>query len=130
MQQVRFLSVDNVFRIHEETIACEGGAGGIRDLGLLTSAVAMPRQRFGGKYLHPDLSAMAAAYLYHLCVNHPFVDGNKRVAAITSLIFLAENGVPLEVDEDVLYETVMAVAAGRLSKSVLTDWFRRQTGQG
>lgn len=73
---IQFLSVDNALEIHAETIAIEGGSAGIRDKALLDSAMAMPKQQFGGHYLHEDLAAMAAAYLYHLCANHSFVDGN------------------------------------------------------
>src|SRR3569832_264121 len=91
---IRFLSVENVLAIHADTIAEEGGRVGIRDIGLLESAVAMPQATYEGAYLHPDLAAMAAAYLFHLCQNHAFVDGNKRAAAFSTVLFLALNGVP------------------------------------
>lgn len=95
MRSVRFLSVSDVLDIHRETIDTEGGTHGLRDVGLLESAASMPRQQFGGAYLHEDLAAMAAAYLFHLSSNHPLLDGNKRVAVLAALVFLAENVYPL-----------------------------------
>ena len=90
---LRFLSVEDVLAIHENTIAVEGGLGGLRDAGLLESAVLMPQQQFGGEYLHPDLGAMAASNLFHIAQNHAFQDGNKRTAALRFLVFLSINGV-------------------------------------
>ena len=87
-----FLTLDEVLAIHAQQIRDYGGMGGVRDLGGLQSAVAMPEQTFGGTYVHGDCWEMAAAYLFHLCKNHPFVDGNKRVALATALIFLDMNG--------------------------------------
>ena len=77
----RFLSVADVLGFHEDQLANYGGAPGVRDMGLLESAVAMPMAGFGDQYLHADLFEMAAAYLYHIVCNHPFVDGNKRTGA-------------------------------------------------
>ena len=91
---VRFLSLNNVIRIHDDTLEVEGGTRGIRDLGLLASAVDMPQASFSGQYLHDDRAAMAAAYLYHISQNHALVDGNKRTAAFAAILFLALNGVP------------------------------------
>ena len=124
MEEPRFLSADNILHLHACTIAGEGGRDGIRELALLESAVLMPQQRFGGVYLHPDLPAMAAAYLYHLCSNHPFVDGNKRVGAIAAYVFLDLNGWELRAPEPVLEELVMRLAGGKLSKESVTEWFR------
>ena len=83
-----FLSLENILEIHQIQIGEFGGNPGLRDVGLLRSAAAMPAAQFGGQYLHDDLYEMAAAYLYHLALNHPFVDGNKRVAAMAADIFL------------------------------------------
>ena len=77
-----FLSIDNVLYLHASAIREEGGSDGLRELALLESAVMMPQQQFGGNYLHPDLPSMAAAYLYHIACNHPFIDGNKRYDAL------------------------------------------------
>ena len=120
-----FLSVEDVLLIHAGTIAEEGGLGGVRDYGLLESAVLMPQQRFAGRYLHRDLPAMAAAYLFHICRNHPFVDGNKRSAAMATYVFLDVNGLDLSAAPADLEHTVLAVAAGDLRKPDLIRWMRR-----
>ncbi|MEM6856034.1 MAG: type II toxin-antitoxin system death-on-curing family toxin [Planctomycetota bacterium] len=121
-----FLDVNDVELIHANTIQREGGSDGLRDSGMLASAVAMPRQKYDGEYLHQDLAAMGAAYLYHLGMNNPFLDGNKRVASFSCLIFLRANGVtrlPLAAD---LTEITLAVASGEMTKSDLIDWLRGQ----
>jgi death-on-curing protein len=125
---IRFLSVEDVLVIQEDTIRHEGGPAGLRDPGLLDSAVAMPRQKFGGEYLHPDLGAMAAAYMFHLAQNHPFHDGNKRVAALASLVFLDVNAVDALPAPDELEDVTLRVAAGQMSKAELTGWFQRHVG--
>jgi death-on-curing protein len=124
--RIRFLSLRNVLRIHEDTIAQEGGTHEIRDEGLLASAVDMPQSSFAGEYLHRDLAEMAAAYLYHICQNHPFLDGNKRTAAFSSLLFLAVNGIsdddlPSQADWE---EITLTVAAGTKSKSDVAEYLR------
>ena len=123
---VRFLSVDDVLAIQENTIAKEGGLGGLRDAGLLESAVLMPQQRFGGKYLHTDLGAMAAAYLFHISQNHAFLDGNKRTAALATLIFLNINDVESLPTPKALERMTLAVAASEVDKAELTEWTRSQ----
>jgi len=127
MAAIRFLSTADVLESHRETVALEGGTPGVRDLGLLESAVAMPQQRFGGVCLHPDLAATIAAYLYHLSGNHPFLDGNKRVAVIAAIVFLEVNGVPFVVEPDDLERIVMRVASSQMSKADLIRWFRKAT---
>lgn len=121
-----FLDVDDVVLIHANTIQREGGLDGLRDGGLLQSAVGMPRQRFDGEYLHGDMAAMAGAYLYHLAMNHAFLDGNKRVASFSCLIFLRANGVQNLPSSDELTRITLALAAGQLSKPDLIDWLRGQ----
>lgn len=121
-----FLSVENVLQIHEDTISIEGGLRGIRDLGLLESAVAMPRQQFGGDYLHEGVAAMAAAYLFHIASNHPFVDGNKRAAALAALVFLDINRIDPLPDPDELETATLDVARGAFDKAALTRWFRER----
>lgn len=123
---VRFLSLENILHIHDNTLAEEGGSPGIRDLGLLESAVAMPQATFAGEYLHRGLSEMAAAYLFHICQNHAFVDGNKRAAAFSALLFLALNGIEDEAlpPEAELERVTLAVAEGKISKSAVADWLR------
>jgi death on curing protein len=120
----RFLSVDNVVELHRRTIEREGGAAGIRDSGLLESAVTAPRQTFGGEYLHPDVSSMAAAYLYHLVKNHPFVDGNKRAGALSFMFFLKKNAPEKIPGPKDLERVTLAVAESSMSKEELVQWFR------
>lgn len=112
-----FLTLDQVLLIHDYQIEHYGGSSGIRDVGLLHSALATPEATFDGTLLHGDLWEQAAAYLFHLCKNHPFVDGNKRVALHTALAFLKVNGYDLRADEDVLSDLVIGVAEGRVTKS-------------
>jgi len=85
---VDFLELPDVLMVHADQIQRYGGETGVRDLGLLESAVAQPRAAFGGEYLHQDLFGMAAAYLFHIVCNHPFVDGNKRVGLVAARPFL------------------------------------------
>lgn len=126
MAPIRFLSVDDVLAIHQNTISHEGGLAGLRDAGLLESAVLMPQQQFGGEYLHADLAAMAAAYLFHIVQNHAFHDGNKRAGVLASLVFLSANGVETLPDPDPLEEMTMRVASGQADKATLTEWMRAQ----
>ncbi len=125
-QEAHFLSVEDVLVIHDNTIGAEGGAAGLRDAGLLESAVLMPQQQFSGDYLHEGLAAMAAAYLFHISQNHAFIDGNKRTAALAALVFLEINGVDALPEPDDLEEATLAVAASEMSKDALTDWMRAQ----
>ena len=124
---IQFLSVDDVLAIQEDTIRQEGGLAGVRDPGLLESAVTMPRQSIGGEYLHPDLAAMAGAYLYHIAQNHPFHDGNRREGAMAALVFLHMNGAGALPDPEELERITLKVATGETSKSELTEWFRGAT---
>lgn len=112
-----FLGLDEVLRIHADQIARYGGAEGVRDLGLLESAVAAAQASFSGSYLHGTLPEMAAAYLFHLAQNHPFVDGNKRAAAAATFLFLYMNDLQLDFTEDALVDLTLGVASGRRSKA-------------
>lgn len=85
MESIWFLDLDRALRMHRSLIEAYGGSDGLRDAGLLESALAMPQASFDGQYLHADLFEMAAAYLYHIVQNHPFVDGNKRTGAASRL---------------------------------------------
>ena len=123
--QTRFLSVEDVLLIQADTLKHEGGLAGVRDMGLLESAVMMPRQQFGGAYLHRTLAEQAAAYLFHLCRNHPFNDGNKRAAVLSALVFLDANGAgPLPAPEP-LERLTMRCAAGEIGKPEVTAFFRQ-----
>ncbi len=125
-----FLSLEQVLRIHASMVEVYGGATGVRDMGLLQSAVAMPQASYGGQALHPTLLDQAAAYLYHLVQNHPFLDGNKRIGAASALVFLAMNGIQIEGDEDGLVEVTMAVASGQLGKDAVATWLADHQLQG
>lgn len=129
MKGLTFLSVEDVLLIHADTIENDGGSHGVRDHGLLDAAVAMPRQQFGGSFLHEDIAAMAAAYLFHIAQNHPFVDGNKRAAVISALVFLRINSVEQLPAPQELEATTRRVAAGELNKEALTKWMRDQIGK-
>lgn len=129
MEDITFLSVDDVLLLHTDTIDIDGGSHGVRDHGLLDAAVAMPRQQFGGEYLHEDLPAMAAAYMFHIAQNHPVVDGNKRAAVLSALAFLSVNGIQELPDPKDLESITFQVAAGELGKDVLTKWIRKNVGK-
>ncbi len=119
-----FLSLAEVLEIHRDQIERYGGHPGLRDLGLLQSALAMPAAGFGGRYLHGDLIEMAAAYLFHIVQNHPFIDGNKRTGAVAAFVFLSLNGIELEAEEPQLEKLVMDVAKGTAGKNVVADFLR------
>lgn len=121
-----FLDIDRVLRTHLSLIQRYGGEEGVRDIGLLHSAIAMSQASFGGESLHKDLFEMAAAYLYHIVQNHPFVDGNKRTGAAAAIIFLAMNDVEIEADEEGLVNLTLAVARGEAGKSEIADFLRRR----
>ena len=125
MQPVAFLSVDDVLLIHSRVIEEFGGDSGLRDRGLLESAVAMPQSTFGGNDLHSGLAGKAAAYHFHLCANHPFVDGNKRVAVAASEVFLLINGHELSASDDEIEELTLGVAKGELSKDQVIEFFKK-----
>jgi death on curing protein len=115
--KIRFLEIDEVLALHCDQIARYGGASGVRDLGLLESAVATAQSSFGGNYLHGTLEEMAAAYLFHLAQNHPFIDGNKRIAAASMIMFVYLNDRDLLCTEDELVELTLSVASGTSTKS-------------
>ena len=120
------LSSDAVLAIHEEVLRAHGGSAGLRDRALLESAVAAPQATFGGVPIMTDPVEVAAAYLYYLCNNHPFVDGNKRTALASCLVFLSENGLlatgPL--DADPWEALVLDVAASVIDRPDTTERLR------
>jgi death-on-curing protein len=122
-----FLGLDEIIEIHREMIERYGGRAGIRDMGLLESAVAMPRAGVGDQYLHSDLFEMAAAYLFHIVQNHPFVDGNKRTGAMTAFIFLKLNTFALHARESELERVVRRVAGGRMEKAAIARFLRKNS---
>lgn len=118
-----FLTLAEVIDVHADQIARYGGQGGLRDVGLLASALAQPEASFAGEWLHKGLQEMAAAYVYHLCQNHPFVDGNKRTALACALVFLELNGVGILDPKGLLKDAMLAVASGKMSKTELAAVF-------
>lgn len=124
MEEPVFLTLAEVMEIHADQILRYGGAKGIRDVNLLSSAVAMPLASYEEKFLHNDIFEMAAAYTFHICQNHPFVDGNKRTALASGLVFLEMNGVSILDPEGKLYEMMVTLAEGTIEKTHVTLAFR------
>jgi death-on-curing protein len=122
----RFLDLAEALEVHLDQIERYGGAAGIRDLALLQSAVAMPRAGIGGVYAHDSLFEMAAAYLFHVARNHPFVDGNKRTGASSAEYFVERNGLRLVADDEEFEELTLAVAEGKVEAAELAIWFRQR----
>ncbi len=116
MIEPEFLSLDNVLLIHDEQLEAYGGIQGIRDKGLLESAVMTAQASFGGEYLHQDLFEMAAAYAFHIAENQPFLDGNKRTALVSALVFLDINGFEILDEEMKLYDAMIAIANKEMDK--------------
>lgn len=126
-KEIIFLSLKEVLAFHRDQINHYGGTLGIRDKGLIQSALAQPFATFGGELLHSSIYLMAAAYLLSLARNHGFIDGNKRTAVVVARVFLYINGFLLQPDEDEFYEIVDAVAQGKLSKAELAEFLERNS---
>jgi death on curing protein len=122
-----FLTLDEVLGIHEDRIRKYGGSFGVRDLVLLQSALGTAEATFGGAFLHETLFEMAAAYLFHIGRNHPFVDGNKRTALACALAFLRLNGKKITAPPDDLYDLVIGVVTGKVSKAAATVFFEKHS---
>ena len=122
-----WIAVDVAVAAHGEQLAEHGGGEGVRDMRLLESAMARPQNL--ASYGQPDIAELAAAYAYGIARNHPFVDGNKRAAAVVSETFLVLNGYRLDATDAELVVAFQALAAGELSEDELADWFRRATEQ-
>jgi len=121
----QFLTLEEVLAIHEDRIRKYGGSSGVRDLGLLESAIGTVMATFGGEFLHETLFEMAAAYLFHMCRNHPFIDGNKRTALACALAFLRLNRVQFRFEENELCDLVIGVAEGRISKAEIAVFLQQ-----
>lgn len=117
-----WIATDVALAAHAEQLSEHGGGDGIRDVGMLDSAMARPQNL--AEYGEPDAAALAAAYAFGIARNHPFVDGNKRTAAVVSEAFLMLNGFTLTASDAELVVAFVALAAGELSEEELTDWFR------
>ncbi|MGA3065436.1 MAG: type II toxin-antitoxin system death-on-curing family toxin [Tepidisphaeraceae bacterium] len=126
----RFLSVEDVLKLHAIAIEDQGGDATLRDRALLESAVAIPAQQFSGRYLHEDIPAMAAAYAFHISKNHPFVDGNKRAATAAMIAFLCDNGWRFEATADDAEPVILELAAGSLDEAAFSEWARKHMHEG
>lgn len=115
-----FLTVEEIIQIHDDLICEYGGLHGIRDMGLLISAIEMPKATMFGEYLHESIFDKASAYLYHIVCNHAFFDGNKRAGMASMLIFLSQNESKLKYDIKQLEELVCEVAQGKISKKEIS----------
>jgi death-on-curing protein len=119
-----FLTLTEIIAIHDYQIQNFGGTPDLCDLGLLKSALGMPSATFDGKFLHPTVEEMAAAYLFHIVENHPFIDGNKRVGAMAALMFLDLNGIDFNASNKELAALVLGVASGKIPKSDVVHFFK------
>lgn len=124
---VRFIPPEIVPIIHADLIKRYGGILGIRDTNLLDSALAQARMTVGGKFVHSSIYEKTAAYGYYLCKNHPFVDGNKRVAFVVMDIFLQKNGWELKSSEEEAYSMMIELADGKISKPLLVKWIKEHS---
>lgn len=114
-----------VLLILQDQIRRYGGSYGVRDPALLSSALAMPSATFSGEFLHADICQPAAAYAYHLCQNHPFLDGNRRTALAAALVFLDLNGIDISDPSLDLYRLMVGVAQGKKTRSDISSTFRK-----
>lgn len=121
----RFLELLEVLELHESRISLYGGATGLRDIGLLQSALAQPKATYEGEFLHKDIFEMAAAYLFHISRTQAFVDGNKRTALACCLIFLDYNGYELDAPKQELEDIALATAVGSVEKSDVACFLRK-----
>ena len=123
-----FLSLDEVLVIHEDQIRRYGGSSGVRDMGLLESALGTVSATFGGEFLHQTLFEMGAAHLYGICRKHAFIDGNKRTALACALAFLGLNGIRIRSAHEELYDLVIGGAEGRVSKAAVAVFLEQHAG--
>ena len=119
--------MSEVILVLQDQVRRYGGEYGILDLSLLSSALAMPAATFGGKYLHADLFEQAAAYAFHICQNHPFLDGNKRTALASALVFLDLNGYEVQDPDGRLYKLMIGVAQGRKLKPEIASFLKQHS---
>jgi death on curing protein len=122
MREPVWIPRDMVLAVHLRQLSEHGGGEGVRDSGLLDSALQRPQNKFA--YEQPDLFDLAAAYAFGLARNHPFVDGNKRTALVASFLFLYANGFKVTCTQEERVVRFLALAAGNLEEAALADWFR------
>ena len=122
---MRYLTLGEVVALHRAILAATGGADGIRDLSAVESALAQPRATFDGVDLYPSLVDKASALAFGLAMNHPFIDGNKRIAHAAMAVFFDLNGVAIEATVDEQEQLMLNLAAGRVTRAELTTWLER-----
>lgn len=126
--QIYFLTLEDVLTIHADQINRYGGRKGVRDQSLLLSAIAQPMSTFDGQYLHKTIYDKAAAYFFHLSQNHPFIDGNKRVALVSTLMFLMMNDHAIDYNENELEQITYALATRKASKEEIAHFLKKGLG--
>jgi death-on-curing protein len=126
---IKFVPEELVLTIHADLLQRYGGQPGLRDRGLLESALAQPRMTAGGKEIHKTVFEKAAAYGFHVCSNHPFIDGNKRVAFVLMDVFLQKNRWEIIASEEEAYSMMMSLASGKLTKAQLSAWLKEHTAR-
>lgn len=124
---IRYLTLIEVLELHRKILEQSGGASGIRDIGLLESAIAQPRMTFGGEELYPSLLEKAAALGFSIIMNHPFVDGNKRTGHAATETFLVLNGLQINASVDEQEHVVLAIASGELGREAFVEWLQQNT---
>jgi death-on-curing protein len=124
---IRYLALIEVLELHHKILEQTGGALGIRDMGLLESAIAQPRMTFGGEDLYPSLLEKAAALGFSIIMNHPFVDGNKRTGHAATETFLVLNELEINASVDEQELVVLAIASGELGREAFVEWLRQHT---
>jgi death-on-curing protein len=127
MSKIDFLTLDDVLEIHRDQVERYGGSFELRDRNLLESAITVPQSSFENNYLYSDIYEMAAAYLFHITQNHPFVDGNKRTGTVAALVFLELNGIKVDAPENELENLAFNVASGIVGKDIIADFFKLYT---
>jgi death-on-curing protein len=125
----KFIPEELVLTIHADLLQRYGGQPGLRDRGLLESALSQPRMTFSRKEVHKTVFDKAAAYGFHVCNNHPFIDGNKRVAFVLMDVFLQKNGWEIRATEEEAYSMMISLASGKLSKTQLSSWLKEHTAR-
>ena len=121
------ISIDDILILHEKSITEYGGKKGIRDFGMLESAIARPFQTFSGNELHPEVHQKAAALAESLIINHPFIDGNKRTGALTMIAFLNHAGYRLTASSDNLYQMIISISTGKLKFEEIVSWLKENS---
>ena len=127
MTIIRFLTTMEIIEMHDNLINQFGGKYGIRDHGLLESAIFQPQAFFAGKYLHTNIYEMAEAYMFHIIKNHPFIDGNKRTGTLAAIVFMENNDYQIKPTFKDLYQLAIDTANSKLSKQKISKFFKKNS---